>query len=244
MLHMLAGYHWLWIDNQCVHFLYKLSKQIYQLRVLVIIQSISTTYRYVSQGIDLEIANIIRQLDFTVDQKFIRNIDEVSQFSVAVLSTLDCLACWLSKKVNCNSSSKHKIENIRAASAVSIIDTIDASVYDLGNAMCSTIMQMTLVQRDHLLQSKLIYRWSFVRPLSCGLLRKKCQGTSKTACFMDTSVRTEMTRWQDQWGSLYLFRPCHQCRNVSSQGSSKAGEVTSKKHKWIHMRYHHLVGTK
>ncbi len=42
-------------------------------------------------GIDPDIADIGRQLDFTVDQNVIRNIDK---FSVAVLSTLDnCLAC-------------------------------------------------------------------------------------------------------------------------------------------------------
>ncbi len=68
------------------------------------------------------------------------------------------------QKVNCNTSSKHKIENIQAASAVSIMDSVDAFVYDLGNAMCSTIIQMTLIRRDHLLQSKLTYRLSYVRP--------------------------------------------------------------------------------
>ncbi len=68
------------------------------------------------------------------------------------------------KKVNYNTSSKHKLENIQAASSVSIMDSVDVSVYDLGNAICSTIIQTTLVRRDHLLQSKLIYILSYVRP--------------------------------------------------------------------------------
>ncbi len=107
------------------------------------------------------------------------------------------------KKVNCNTSSKHKMENIQAASAVSIMDSVDASLHDLGNAMCSTIIQMTLVRRDHLLQSKLIYRLSYVRPYRVAHWERSVRVLAKLPVLW---TRELDTWWQEKWGSLYLFR--------------------------------------